>query len=942
MSYDQINIRGAREHNLKNLNLSIPRGKLVVITGLSGSGKSSLAFDTLYAEGQRRYVESLSAYARQFLEQMDKPDVDSIEGLSPAIAIEQKTTSRNPRSTVGTVTEIYDYMRVLYARVGTPHCTGCGKPITSQTITHMTERILEMEEGTRLEILAPVVRGRKGHYRALFEELRRAGFARVRVDDETRELDEEIELDKNFKHTIEVVVDRIVVKPAARGRISEALELATAKGDGLAIAMTTGGERQLFSEQFACPDCNISLPEISPRAFSFNSPHGACPACDGLGSRIAVDPATIVADPDKSVLDGAVSTWESQMANYYRKVLASIVSHYGSNPETPWKALPTKITDAILYGTGDEEISFRLEGKRSSYRSKKPFEGVVPRLERKIRESEGGDDLTSLEKFLEIRLCQECGGARLRPESRGVTIGGEPIHHVSAMSIVEAGVFFSTLELDERQRTIARRVLKEIGDRLGFLADVGLGYLTLERNAGSLSGGESQRIRLATQVGSRLTGVLYILDEPTIGLHHRDNSKLLETLKELRDLGNSVLLVEHDEDTIRAADYVIDMGPGAGENGGCIVAEGTPDEIIANPASLTGAYLGGKTSIPLPEERRKPNGKRLTLFGATGHNLKNIDLEINLGCFTCVTGVSGSGKSSAIIDTLLPALTGQLNNSRTKPLGYDRLEGVEFIDKVVDVNQSPIGRTPRSNPATYTGLLTPIRELFSQLPDSRTRGYKQGRFSFNVKGGRCEACKGDGMMKIEMHFLPDVYVTCDECGGLRYNPETLQVLYKGASIADVLDMTVSQALRFFTNVPTLRPKLETLELVGLGYIRLGQSSTTLSGGEAQRVKLSKELSKRATGKTLYVLDEPTTGLHFEDVRKLLEVLERLVDSGNTVLVIEHNLDVIKTADRVIDLGPDGGDGGGELVAYGTPEEVAQKAKVSHTGAGLLSHLRGNA
>ncbi|MDF1555901.1 MAG: excinuclease ABC subunit UvrA [Deferrisomatales bacterium] len=944
MSYDTIRIRGARQHNLKDLHLEIPRWKLVVITGLSGSGKSSLAFDTLYAEGQRRYVESLSAYARQFLEQMDKPDVDSIEGLSPAISIEQKTTSKNPRSTVGTVTEVYDYLRLLYARVGTPHCTECGKPITSQTVTQMVDRVLELPEGTRLEVLAPVVRGRKGEHRALLQELAKAGFLRVRVDGEMHELDEEIGIDKNRAHTLEVVVDRIVVKAGVRSRVAEAIELALARAAGLVAVETRpregeAPERFLFSERFACVECGVSFPEMSPRAFSFNSPHGACPDCDGLGTRVAVVPEQVVADPAKSVLDGAVAVWDAPTAHYYRQVLRSVVAHFGADPAIPWQELPEAVRQAVLYGTA-EEIAFRFDGENSSYRSTKAFDGVIPRLERKLREADDASTLEDLAEFLEVRACDTCAGARLRPESRAVTVGGLAIHQLVALPVERARAFVEDLELPPRQAAIAERVLKEIRERLRFLLDVGLGYLTLDRAAGSLSGGESQRIRLATQVGSRLTGVLYILDEPTIGLHPRDNRRLLATLTGLRDLGNTVVVVEHDEETIRAADHVIDMGPGAGEHGGQVVAAGTPEEVAAHPASLTGAYLSGRRAIEVPPRRRRANGNTLELLGATGNNLQAVDVAVPLGLLTCVTGVSGSGKSSLVVETLWPALSAQLHGARTRPLPHTGLGGVERIDKVVDVDQSPIGRTPRSNPATYTGLFAPIRDLFARLPEAQVRGFIKGRFSFNVKGGRCEACKGDGMLKIEMHFLPDVYVTCDECAGRRYNRETLEVRFKGASIADVLEMTVSRAREFFQNVPALRAKLATLEEVGLGYIRLGQSSTTLSGGEAQRVKLAKELSRRATGRTLYILDEPTTGLHFEDVKKLLEVLQRLVETGNTVLVIEHNLDVIKTADHVIDMGPEGGGAGGTVVATGTPEEVAACA-ASYTGQALQGVLQVN-
>ncbi len=942
MGYDTIRIRGARQHNLKNLHLEIPRGRLVVITGLSGSGKSSLAFDTLYAEGQRRYVESLSAYARQFLEQMDKPDVDAIEGLSPAISIEQKSTVRNPRSTVGTVTEVYDYLRVLYARVGRPHCPSCGRPVASQTVTQMVDRVLALDQGTRVEVLAPVVRGRKGEHRALLDELRRAGFLRVRVDGEPRELDEEIALDRNRRHTIEVVVDRIVVKPSARSRLAEALELALARSEGLAVVEVRppggeAGERLVFSERFACPECGVSFPEMSPRVFSFNSPHGACPACDGLGTRLAVAAERVVPDPAKSLAEGAVAPWAGRNGVFFRQMLEALRKHLGLDLHTPWRDLPEPVRRAVLYGTGDRAVDFAFQARNSTYRFRKPFEGVIPRLERRLREARSEDDLEDLAAFLERRPCPECGGARLRPESRAVTVGGRAIHEVCALTVEACLGFFRGLDLSEREARIAERVLREIRERLRFLLEVGLGYLTLDRPATSLSGGESQRIRLATQVGSRLTGVLYILDEPTIGLHPRDNRRLLGTLLELRDLGNTVIVVEHDEDTIRTADHVIDMGPGAGEHGGHVVAQGTPRQIASHPASLTGAYLAGRRTIPVPERRRPTGGRRLVVRGARGNNLKGLDVEIPLGVFVCVTGVSGSGKSTLVVDTLYPALAGALHGARLRPLDHDRIEGLEHLDKVVDVDQSPIGRTPRSNPATYTGVFSPIRDLFARLPEAQVRGYGKGRFSFNVKGGRCEACRGDGLIKIEMHFLPDVYVTCEECAGRRYNRETLEVRYKGASIADVLDMTVTQARELFRNVPSIRDRLQTLEDVGLGYIRLGQSSTTLSGGEAQRVKLAKELGRRATGRTLYILDEPTTGLHFEDVRRLLEVLHRLVDQGNTVLVIEHNMDVVKAADWVIDLGPEGGDAGGRIVAQGTPEEVAACAD-SHTGRALRERL----
>lgn len=944
MSSDYIIIRGAREHNLKGIDVTIPRDKLVVITGLSGSGKSSLAFDTIYAEGQRRYVESLSAYARQFLELMQKPDVDSIEGLSPAISIEQKALSHNPRSTVGTVTEIYDYLRLLFARIGKPHCTECGKEIATQTVQQMTDKILEFPEGTRLQILAPIVRDRKGEYRKEFEELRRAGYVRVRVDGEVRELSEEIKLDKKKKHTIEVFIDRLVLKgDQTRPRIAEALEAGLKLADGIVKVEVPGKsadsapeEQFLFSEKFACPDCGMSYPEMSPRLFSFNNPHGACPACAGLGTKMYFDPELIVPNENLSIREGAIAPWEKRVSSLvFSQMLKSLADHYHFDLRAPWRLLPKKIKDIILYGSGGEEIRFEYHG-RGKYVYHRPFEGVIPHLERRYRDTDSELVREELEKYMNYRPCPTCNGTRLRKESLFVRIGGLNIAEVTAKSVKDAKKFFDSLKLSPREEEIARRILKEIRERLGFMENVGLDYLTLNRLSGSLAGGEGQRIRLATQIGSSLVGVLYILDEPSIGLHQRDNRKLLDTLIRLRDLGNTILVVEHDSATILSADHVIDMGPGAGEEGGRIVAQGTPAEIMNHPDSLTGAYLSGKMKIPIPQ-RRKVNKGQITVVGAKEHNLKNITVNFPLGKFICVTGVSGSGKSSLVIDTLYKGLAQRLYRSKERAGEMENLKGWEAIDKVIDIDQSPIGRTPRSNPATYTGVFTPIRDLFAHLPASRMRGYLPGRFSFNVKGGRCEACQGDGLIKIEMHFLPDVYVTCDVCKGKRYNRETLEITYKGKSIADVLDMTVDQALEFLGAVPAIKSKLQTLKDVGLGYIKLGQSATTLSGGEAQRVKLAKELGKRATGRTFYILDEPTTGLHFHDIKKLLEVLHKLVDNGNTVVVIEHNLDVIKNADHIIDLGPEGGDDGGYIVAEGSPEEVAQNPK-SYTGMFLKEVL----
>jgi excinuclease ABC subunit A len=923
MASDRIVIRGAREHNLKNIDLEIPRDQLVVITGLSGSGKSSLAFDTIYAEGQRRYVESLSAYARQFLEQMEKPEVDSIEGLSPAISIEQKTTSHNPRSTVGTVTEIYDYLRVLFARVGVPHCPRCGRVIAAQTVQQMVDRVLQQPPGARLLVLAPVVRGRKGEYRQLFFDLQRQGFSRVRVNGALRELTEEIDLDKNRKHTIEVVVDRLVVREGVAARLADSLETALRLADGVAVVEPADGTAPalLFSERLACAECGVSLPEVSPRMFSFNSPYGACETCAGLGSRWEIDPERLVPDPGRSLRDGALAPWAGREAVSFKQTLAALARRHRFELDTPWKALRKPVRDLILHGDRDGG-----------------WEGVVALLERRYRESDSEDVRREIEAFMAERPCPACGGSRLRPESLGFKIAGRSIADVVRLTIKEAAAFFDALSLSEREALIARRVLKEIRERLGFLRDVGLDYLTLDRPAGTLAGGEGQRIRLATQIGSSLVGVLYILDEPSIGLHQRDNRRLLDTLKRLRDLGNTVLVVEHDEETIRSADFVVDLGPGAGEQGGHVVAVGTPDEIMANPASLTGRYLSGALRIPVPARRRRGNGHTLTIHNPREHNLKGMPVRIPLGTFTCITGVSGSGKSTLVNDILYRALAQMLHRAQERPGAHDRIEGAQHLDKVVAIDQSPIGRTPRSNPATYTGVFTFIRMLFARTPEARMRGYAPGRFSFNVKGGRCEACQGDGLVKIEMHFLPDVYVTCEVCKGRRYNRETLEVRYKGRSIADVLDMTVREALGFFDAVPVIRQKLQTLNDVGLDYIRLGQSATTLSGGEAQRVKLAAELSRRATGRTLYILDEPTTGLHFADIQRLLDVLNRLVDQGNTVVIIEHNLDVIKTADWIIDLGPEGGDEGGRVVAAGPPEAVAAQADRSYTGQYLRAVL----
>ena len=930
MAQDKIVIRGAREHNLKNIHLEIPRDKLVVITGLSGSGKSSLAFDTIYAEGQRRYVESLSAYARQFLEQMEKPDVDTIEGLSPAISIEQKTTSRNPRSTVGTITEIHDYLRLLFARVGRPHCPQCGKEIQTQTVQQIVDQVMALPAGTRLQILAPIVRGRKGEFRKEFDHLRKSGYVRVKVDGTVRELSEEILLDKNKKHALEVLVDRLVVKENVHKRLADSLATALNLSEGIAKVEIASGEELVFSEKFACVDCGVSLPEISPRMFSFNNPYGACPQCDGLGTKMYFDPDLIVPNSDLSIREGAVVPWQGRSSMPFHQTLESLGEHYKIDLYAPFRSLPSAVQQAVLFGSNGEQIKFysdRGDRRNFYYRD---FEGVIPTLERRYRETDSEIIREEMEKYMNFHPCPGCQGARLRQESLFVRINGLNIHEVTQKSIREALAFFSRLDLSPREKEIARRILKEISERLGFLINVGLDYLTLSRPSATLSGGESERIRLATQIGSGLVGVLYILDEPSIGLHQRDNARLLSTLKRLRDLGNTILVVEHDEETIREADFVIDLGPGAGIHGGEVVFSGTPEELLKAPHSLTGQYLSGRLQIPMPRSRRRAQGKYLTLMGASENNLKDLTVKIPLGIFTCVTGVSGSGKSTLVLDTLYRALAQKIYHAKEKPGKLREIQGLGEIDKVIEIDQSPIGRTPRSNPATYTGVFTHIRELFAQLPESRARGYKEGRYSFNVKGGRCEACGGDGIIKIEMHFLPDIYVTCDVCRGKRYNRETLEVQYKGTNIWDVLDMTVDQAFKFFEPIPRIRGKLQTLKDVGMGYIKLGQQATTLSGGEAQRVKLSRELSKRATGRTLYILDEPTTGLHFDDIRKLLQVLNSLVEAGNTVIVIEHNLEVIKTADHLIDLGPEGGEAGGEILAEGPPEEVLKNPR-SYTG-----------
>jgi len=937
----ELRIRGAREHNLKNIDIDMPRDSLVVITGLSGSGKSSLAFDTIYAEGQRRYVESLSAYARQFLELMQKPDVDSIEGLSPAISIEQKTTSKNPRSTVGTVTEIYDYMRLLFARVGVPYSPATGLPIESQTVSQMVDRITALTEGTRLLILAPIVRGRKGEYRKELADLQKRGFQRVQVDSKTYEIDAVPALNKKLKHDIAVVVDRIVLREGLGNRLAESLETALELADGIAIAENAdGGERTIFSAKFACPVSGFTIPEIEPRLFSFNNPFGACPACDGLGTKLFFDPELVVPDEAKSLREGAVAPWANSSSQYYAQTLDSLARHYKISTNDAWSEIPEKVRHAILFGSDGTAISMKYDDGVRAYTTSRPFEGVIPNMERRWKETDSAWLKEELGRYQNTTECEACRGKRLKPEALAVKVCGLDISGVAELSIAAAADWFGELDrhLSQKQREIAQRILKEINERLGFLRNVGLEYLTLARASGTLSGGESQRIRLASQIGSGLTGVLYVLDEPSIGLHQRDNERLLTTLKRLRDLGNTVIVVEHDEDAIRSADYLVDMGPAAGIHGGHVVAAGVPAEVLKHQDSITAQYLTGRKRIEVPATRRGGHlGQSLRIVGARANNLQNITVDIPIGTFTCVTGVSGGGKSTLVIDTLYKALARRLNGAREHPGVHDRIEGAEHLDKIVDIDQSPIGRTPRSNPATYTGAFTPIRDWFAGLPEAKARGYGPGRFSFNVKGGRCEACEGDGVLKIEMHFLPDVYVQCDVCKGKRYNRETLEIIFKGKSIADVLDMTVEEGDEFFRAVPAIRDKMTTLQRVGLGYIHIGQAATTLSGGEAQRVKLAKELARRATGRTLYILDEPTTGLHFEDVRKLLDVLHALVDQGNTVLVIEHNLEVVKTADWIIDLGPEGGAGGGRVVAAGTPEQIIA-APESHTGDYLRAHL----
>jgi len=931
LAKDHIVIRGARAHNLKNITVTIPRDKLVVLTGISGSGKSSLAFDTIYAEGQRRYVESLSAYARQFLGQMEKPDVDSIEGLSPAISIDQKTTSRNPRSTVGTVTEIYDYLRLLYARIGKPHCPKHGIEISSQTVDQMVDRLMEYPERTRMQILAPVVSGRKGEHVKLLADIQKQGYVRVRVNGEIRDLSEEITLEKNKKHSIEVVIDRIVIKDDIQTRLTDSIEQALKLSGGTVLIDVIDKEELMFNSNLSCPECGFSMDELSPRMFSFNNPYGACPACDGLGSKMIVDPDLLVPDRSRSIEEGAFEAWAGSTSNYYPQFLASVCRHYNIPMDVQVSELTEEQMNIILYGTNGEKITFRYENEFGRTREAVvPFEGIIGNLERRYRESPSDSMREYIEQYMSASLCESCHGKRLKPEVLAVTVNGRNIAYVTDLSVEEARDFFAGLELNEREKLIAHQILKEINERLGFLCNVGLNYLTLSRSAGTLSGGEAQRIRLATQIGSSLMGVLYILDEPSIGLHQRDNDRLIKALEQMRDLGNTLIVVEHDEDTMLAADYLIDIGPGAGIHGGQIIAEGTPEQVMNNPNSLTGDYLSGRKFIPLPEERRKPNGKWLEIRGARENNLKNINVKIPLGVFICVTGVSGSGKSTLVNEILYKSLSKELNRSKQKPGAHKEIKGLEHLDKVVDIDQSPIGRSPRSNPATYTGVFDDIRDVFAATNEAKIRGYKKGRFSFNVRGGRCEACKGDGIIKIEMHFLPDVYVPCEVCKGSRYNRETLEVRYKGKNISEVLEMTVEDALEFFKNVPRIARKLQTLYDVGLGYMKLGQPATTMSGGEAQRVKLASELYRRSTGKTFYILDEPTTGLHFEDVDRLLKVLHRLVENGETVLVIEHNLDVIKTADYLIDLGPEGGHRGGTVIGAGTPEQLVDNEQ-SYTG-----------
>jgi excinuclease ABC subunit A len=938
---DQLVVSGAREHNLKDITVAIPRGSLTVITGLSGSGKSSLAFDTIYAEGQRRYVESLSAYARQFLGQMDKPDVDSIEGLSPAISIDQKTTSRNPRSTVGTVTEIYDYLRLLWARIGQPHCHVCGRPIAGQSAEQIIDQVMELADGTRFMVLAPIVRGRKGEYGRQLEELRAEGFTRAKIDGQLRRLDEEIALDKKYKHEIAIVVDRLVMKAELRKRLADSIETAVALADGLVeIELVDSGEVRTYSERFACPVHGPSLVELEPRIFSFNSPHGACPRCTGLGSQMEIDPELIVPDPGMSIGEGAIAPWAQSASDYYEQLIGAISERYGIDLDVPWRRLPASQRRLLLHGTGGErvQVSYRNRyGRRRSYATR--FDGIIASLERRYRETDSELVKEKIEEYMTLRPCPECGGARLRPESRAVLVGGTAIHQLTALSARQALGWIEGLSLSEHDRRIARLVLREISERLRFLDNVGVGYLSLERAASTLSGGEAQRIRLATQIGSSLVGVLYILDEPSIGLHQRDNEKLIATLQRLRDLGNTVLVVEHDEGTMRAADHLIDMGPGAGEHGGRVVAQGTAAEVSLVQESPTGQFLSGARCIPLPARRRRPRGW-ISIQGASQHNLRDVDVKVPLGVLCCVTGVSGSGKSTLVNEILYKALANRLHRARQRAGAHRRIEGLEQLDKIISVDQSPIGRTPRSNPATYIGLFDQIRELFSKTQEARARGYKPGRFSFNVKGGRCEVCRGDGQIKIEMHFLPDVYVPCEQCHGKRYNRETLEVRFKGKTISDVLEMPIEEALEFFAHIPKIQRRVQTLHDVGLGYMRLGQPATTLSGGEAQRVKLAAELSKVATGRTMYILDEPTTGLHFADIQRLLEVLARLVDAGNSVVVIEHNLDVIKVSDHLIDLGPEGGEEGGRIIATGTPEHVARVA-ASHTGR-FLAQLLGSA